>query len=278
MEIKWRLEDAFKVVAPMLNPSEELMHFSARNVMTSGAASVYPFTSCEICDENGIVLGVNQRYQSLVNIDIFNTKRYKNANVAILGTTGSGKAYTELTMALRMRIQGIQTFIISPDKSHEFRRACSHIGGSYIRISPGSSNCINIMEIRPVVNPIAEFLDESEASETDSWLAQKTSQLLTFFHIISPEITNEEEQLVDDAIIKTYNMFGITHDNKSVYEQDTGNLKKMPLIENLQQVLSQKHETQRIANILARFVTGSVSNFNNYTNVDLNNMSKTSCN
>lgn len=37
-------------------------------------------------------------------------------------------------MALRMRIQGIQTFIISPDKAHEFRRACGYIGGGFFEI------------------------------------------------------------------------------------------------------------------------------------------------
>lgn len=60
-------------------------------------------------------------------------------------------------MALRMRIMGIQTFIIAPDKAHEFQRACYHIDGSYIRISPGSKNCINIMDIRPTMNPIADY-------------------------------------------------------------------------------------------------------------------------
>lgn len=73
------------------------------------------------------------------------------------------------------------------------------------------------MDIRPTMNPIADYLDEMDASENDSWLSQKTSQLLTFFHILIPDITNEEEQLVDEAIIKTYNLYKITHDNDSIY-------------------------------------------------------------
>lgn len=269
--IKMRLEDAFQVISPLLIFKNELMSFGARNVMTSGAASLFPFTSCEICDENGVVLGINRRYQSLVNVDIFNSKKYKNANIAILGTTGTGKTYLELSLALRLRLQGIQTFIISPDKSHEFKRSCDHIDGSYIRICPGSPHCINIMEIRPIVNPIAEFIDGEDAAESDSWLAQKTSQLIIFFHIICPDITNEEEQLVDDSIIKTYARFGITHENKSIYVSGTKTIKKMPLIQDLQEALSEREETRRVANILGRFVTGSLSNFNNYTNVDLDN-------
>lgn len=269
-DVRLRMEDAFQIVTPLLSYRNELMMMSARNVMTGGAASLYPFTSCEICDDNGFVLGVNRRYSSLVNLDLFNTKKYKNANMAILGTTGSGKTYATLTMALRMRIQGIQTFIIVPDKSHEFRRACEHIDGSFVRISPGSKSCINVMEIRPIVSPIAELLDEEDFAETDSWLAQKTSQLLIFFHILIPDLKNEEEQLVDEAIIKTYNLFEITHDNDSLYAED-GALKRMPIIGDLYEVLKNNPSTLRVANILGRFVTGSAQSFNQQTNVDLDN-------
>ena len=269
-QIKLRLEDAFQIVTPILAYKQELMDFSGRNVMSNSAASTYMMSSAEICDDKGIVMGINRRYLSLVNMDIFNTKKYKNANISIIGTSGAGKTYTELVMALRMRMQGIQTFIISPDKAHEFRRASVHIGGSYIRISPGSKNCINIMEIRPVMNPIAEFLDEGDDGEADSWLSQKSEQLLTFFHLLEPDITHEEEQLVDEAIIKTYNRFGITHNNKSVYRKD-GTLRTMPIIGDLQSALKEREETRRIANILGRFVTGSAQSFNQQTNVDLTN-------
>lgn len=270
-EIHMRLEDAFQVSAPLLQNRQDLLQFAERNVMTFGAASFFPFSSAEICDEHGIVLGVNRRYSSVVNMDIFNSKKYKNANIAILGTTGAGKTYTELLMAMRFRYQGIQVFIITPDKAHEIQRVCNHLDGSYITISPGAKSCINVMEIRPVVNPIAEYLDEQDSYEQRSWLTQKASQLLTFFHILIPDLTNEEEQLVDEAIIKTYNEFGITHKNDSVYIPGTKKLKTMPIIGDLYEVLRQNDDTHRVANILGRFVTGSASSFNHQTNVDLNN-------
>lgn len=268
-KIQWRLEDAFQVVCPVLSYKKDLFDAAGRNVMTSGAASTYMMTSAEICDDYGIVMGINSRYQSLVNMDIFNTKKYKNANMLIVGTSGAGKTYTELLMALRMRMQRIQTFIISPDKAHEFKRACAQIGGSYIRISSGSNDCINIMEIRPEVNPIAEYLDESDM-EAGSWLAKKATQLITFFHLLIPDLSNEEEQLADEAIIKTYNRYGITHDNKSIYKED-GSPRLMPIIGDLHQTLAEREEMRRVANILARFVSGSAQSFNRRTNVDLDN-------
>ena len=270
-EVKYRLEDAFQIVSPLLIYKPELMAMAARNILTSGAAALFPFTSCELCDEKGIVLGINRRYQSLVNIDIFNTKKYKNANISIVGSSGAGKTYTELVMALRMRILGIQTFIISPDKAHEFRRACVHIGGSFVRISPGSKSCINIMDIRPVVDPVAELLDGYDESENGSWLFQKTNQLRIFFKLLIDDLTNEEEQLIDEAIIKTYNKFGITEDNDSIFLPN-GKLKTMPILGDLHQVISENPYLKRVSHIMTGFVTGSAQSFNQQTNVDLNNM------
>lgn len=44
-----------------------------------------------MCDDNGILLGVNKHNNSLIIVDIFDSRVYKNANIAILGTSGAGK-------------------------------------------------------------------------------------------------------------------------------------------------------------------------------------------
>ena len=43
----------------------------------------------------------------------------------ICGTSGAGKTYTMQVMALRMRMRGIQCFILAPLKGHEFKRLAS---------------------------------------------------------------------------------------------------------------------------------------------------------
>lgn len=104
---------------PVMHMNKNLYEKSKRNVLTTGVASCYPFTSFEICDDNGILLGVNRHNNSLVIVDIFNSKKYKNANMAILGTSGAGKTFTMQLMALRMRRKNIQVFILAPLKGHE---------------------------------------------------------------------------------------------------------------------------------------------------------------
>ena len=151
-------------------------------------------------------------------MDLFNTKKNKNANLNLIGTSGAGKTFTLQLLALRMRMRGIQCFTIAPIKGHEFRRACNRIGGSFISLAPGSPHCINIMEIRHTITPEMRFIDEVDYSENESLLARKIQQLMIFFSLLMPDMSYEEEQILDEALIQTYADFGITHDNSTLYE------------------------------------------------------------
>ena len=53
-------EQAFLSALPLVSLERRLFERSKRNVLTLGAASCYPFTSYEMCDDNGILLGVNK--------------------------------------------------------------------------------------------------------------------------------------------------------------------------------------------------------------------------
>ena len=273
-ECNFQQEAGLRSVLPFLSIDPGLEKKSRRNVLTSGAASTYPFCSFEMSDDNGVLLGVNRNNNSLCIVDLFNSKVHKNANLVLLGTSGAGKTFTMQLLALRMRMRGIQSFIVAPIKGHEFRRACNHIGGEFIKIAPGSPHCINVMEIRHVTSPEMELIDEIAYGEMDSLLARKIQQLMTFFGLLIPDMTNEGEQMLDEALIKTYRDFGITHDNDSVYEdksQFPPKMKQMPVLGDLHKHLLENPMTQRLAAIVSRFVTGSAQSFNRHTNVDLSN-------
>lgn len=273
-DCRFQQEDALRSVMPFLQISPKLQKKTQRNVLTSGAASTYMFTSFEMSDDSGVLLGVNRHNNSLCIVDLFNTKINKNANLTMCGTSGTGKTFTLQLLALRMRMRGIQCYIIAPIKGHEFKRACSKIGGEFIKIAPGSPHCINVMEIRHTISPEMELIDEVDYNDMDSMLARKIQQLMIFFSRLIPDMTNEEEQMLDEALIKTYNEFGITHDNNSLYADATcfpPKLKKMPILGDLHKHLLENPMTTRIAAIVSRFVTGSAQSFNRQTNVDLTN-------
>ena len=263
-------EQAFLSSLPLVSLEKHLYERSRRNVLTLGAASCYPFTSYEMCDDNGILLGVNKHNNSLIIVDIFDSRVYKNANIAILGTSGAGKSFTMQLMATRMRRKGIQVFIVAPLKGHEFHRACSNIGGEFIQISPASKNCINVMEIRKVDKSVDELLDGPGVEK--SLLAAKIQRLHIFFSLLIPDMTHEERQLLDDAMIRTYALKGITHENSTLDDPNApGHYRSMPVLGDLYEVLKQSAETKRLANIINRLVHGSARTFNQQTNVSLDN-------
>ena len=223
-----------------------------------------------MCDDNGILLGVNKHNNSLIIVDIFDSRVYKNANIAILGTSGAGKSFTMQLMATRMRRKGIQVFIVAPLKGHEFHRACSNIGGEFIQISPASPNCINVMEIRKVDKSVDELLDGPGVEK--SLLAAKIQRLHIFFSLLIPDMTHEERQLLDDALIRTYTAMGITHDNATLEDPEhPSQYRAMPVLGDLYDTLKEVPDTKRLANIINRLVHGSARTFNQQTNVSLDN-------
>ena len=266
----FRQEQAFLSVLPLASLDRKLYERAKRNVLTNGAASCYPFTAYELSDDNGILLGVNKYNNSLVIVDIFNSTVYKNANISIMGTSGAGKTFTMQLMALRMRRKGTQVFIIAPLKGHEFLRACRNTGGEFIQISPASSNCINVMEIRRTDRTVDELLDGVPIERSE--LAAKIQQLHIFFSLLIPDMDHEEKQLLDEALVNTYKAKGITHDNASLWDPDRpGQYRRMPILGDLHEILLASTETRRLANILNRLVHGSASTFNQQTNVQLDN-------
>ena len=263
-------EQAFLSTLPLAKLDSKLYNLGKRNVLTNTAASTYMFTSFELCDEQGVLLGTNEHNNSLVILDLFDQKKYKNPHMTIMGTTGSGKTHTLQCLGTRMRRKHVNTYVIAPAKGHEFIRATKALGGEFIRISPGSPHCINIMEIRPMDHSASEFLDEMV--EEQSYLSMKIDSLLIFFSIIMPEMTNIEEQLLDEALVKTYADFGITNDNDTLWDPERpGKFRLMPILGDLYQNLLHNPKAERLAIVLNRFVNGSAKSFNNQTNVDLSN-------
>ena len=60
------------------------------------------------------------------------------------------------------------------------------------------------MEIRHTIAPEMELIDAVDYVEMGSMLASKIQQLMIFFALMIPDMSNEDEQLLDEDLIKTY--------------------------------------------------------------------------
>ncbi len=264
----YKHEQCFLSMLPTLSLDADIERKARRNVLTDSLAAAFPFSSYEIYDPGGIFLGLNKYNSSVAILDIFDSDKYSNANGCILGMSGAGKTFLMQLMALRLRLQGTQVFILAPIKGHEFADACRAIGGKYIRIAPSSKDCINIMEIRKA--SISTDCEIKGDDRGDSVLAEKLQKLMIFFSLIKPDITQDELNLLDSAVIRTYKAFGIDFDNRSLFAAK-GKFKKMPTLTDLYNELISQPETKGLALMLEKFAVGSLSGFGGETNVDLDN-------
>lgn len=261
-------EQCFLSTLPVLAVEPDIERKARRNILTDSLAASFPFSSFEIYDEGGIFLGLNKYNRSVAILDIFDSDKYANANGCIYGTTGAGKTFLLQTMALCFRMQGTQVFIIAPVKGHEYVDACEAIGGKYVKIAPSSKDCINIMEIRKT--SLSTDHEIKKDTRDDSILAEKLQNLMIFFTLVKSDIKQDELNLLDSAVIRTYAKFGIDFDNKSLFDEN-GNFKKMPTLKDLYEELLSKEETKKLALMIEKFATGSLASFGRETNVDLNN-------
>jgi conjugal transfer ATP-binding protein TraC len=278
----YRHENGLKATLPLHQITSDLKKSTARNALTTGLSTTYPFVSSEFCDNDGIFMGINEHNQSMVIVDIFNTALYKNANMVVLGTSGAGKTFLIQLIALRNRLQGIGVMLIAPLKGHEFKRSCESIGGQFIKISPASTDCINIMEVRKSsleldLDEEEDGIKEASGAKNSSLLLSKIQKLHIFFSLVFPDMTIEEKQYLDDKLIEVYRLKGITFDNESLYSEEVDRasgqrkFKLMPVLGDLYELLAKDQNTTRMALLLKRLVTGSLQLFNQHTNVDLTN-------
>ena len=271
-------DEAFLASLPLNKPLPNTIRKAKRNILSSDFGAMYPFTSYEINDNGGILFGYNAENFSPVYVNPYDRDIYENGNIVELGMSGAGKSYLLMLLAMRLRQQQVHTIIIAPDKGHEFRRSCAAIGGQFISLAPGSKQTINIMEIRKYDTSKMEKLHGDDYS-SGSVLAAKMTQLHTFFSLILPDMTHQQKQILDEAMIKTYEAFGITMRNKSLIDpKNPTQYKPMPILGDLYAQVQKylklsefRMAASGICAALQRYVDGSAKSFNAPTNVNLDN-------
>ena len=257
-------EQCFMSMLPLCRLDADIEKKTRRNILTQGAAGAFPFSSFELCDDKGILLGINLHNSSTVILDNFNSDIYSNGNMAIFGMTGAGKTYTILLMAMRFRMNGTQVFVIAPEKGFEYRGPCEALGGQYIKLARGSTDCINIMDIRRTTLDIDDNLAGHD-SRRDSVMLDVVQDIKTYFGLRYPAMTPEERYRLNSALIECYGRFGITKDNNSLLRPD-GSFKEMPTLADLYAIVNAVPELKNIAVIVKDLVE---SGMGGKTNVDL---------
>ena len=266
---EYKHEAAFLSFLPLLISDPDIERKSRRNALTSGVAASFPFASFELSDQKGIFLGLNLYNRSPVFIDLYDDYKYTNGNWWIGGSTGAGKTVTLQCLGGRLRQQGKRVIIIAPKKGHEFRPLCEKLGGLYLRMSPSSKDCPNLMAIRrKSLDSYAKL--KNIAARDDSVLADKIAQLIIWFSLKKKDLGEEDKSRLDSSLVEVYKRYGITFNNSTIVDEE-GNFRTMPILSDWYDVLYQDPDTRYLAVVLSRYVTGSASAMASRNDIDLDN-------
>ena len=262
-------EQGFLSTLPLVTLDADIERKSRRNALTTGVAAAFPFVSYEHSDRNGIFLGLNLYNKSPVFLDPYDDYKYTNGNWWIGGNSGAGKSVTLQCLAGRLREQGKRVVCVIPKKGHEFRPNCEQLGGLYLRLSPSSRDCPNIMAIRRKTLDAYAGIQELAARD-DSVLADKISRLIIWYSLQKKDLTEEDKNYLDASLVECYDRYGITFDNASVVDEN-GAFKEMPIIPDWYNVLLEKAETKHLAVVLTRYVTGSAAAMGRRNHISIDN-------
>lgn len=262
-------EQGFLSTLPLVTLDADIERKSRRNALTTGVAAAFPFVSYEHSDRNGLFLGLNLYNKSPVFLDPYDDYKYTNGNWWIGGNSGAGKSVTPQCLAGRLREQGKRVVCVIPKKGHEFRPNCEQLGGLYLRLSPSSRDCPNIMAIRRRTLDAYAGIQELAARD-DSVLADKISRLIIWYSLQKKDLTEEDKNYLDASLVECYDRYGITFDNASVVDEN-GAFKEMPIIPDWYNVLLEKPETKHLAVVLTRYVTGSAAAMGRRNHISIDN-------
>lgn len=207
ISLRFEQEKALKSILPVF-PSQDIEQRIGTPIPSVTIAAMYPFIFDSIKDPGrSTLLGVDFSG----GVILFNQFLYKirkennrnNANMIILGTSGSGKS-TAAKLMLRNHIRnGCQIVIIDPED--EFREITKTYGGDTIDIGKGGEfGLINPLEV--VIDA-----DEEEIKQGLGYtVLTRTLQFLkAFMKYYDPSITEDVLTMFSEIVQDTYKRFGI---------------------------------------------------------------------
>lgn len=207
ISLRFEQEKVLKSMLPIF-PAQDIEQRIGTPIPSVTVAAMYPFIFDSIKDPGlSTLLGVDFSG----GVILFNQFLYKirkehnrnNANMIILGTSGSGKS-TAAKLLLRTHIRnGCQIVIIDPED--EFRDITKSFGGDTIDIGKGGKFGL--------INPLEVIFDADE-EEVKNGMAytvlNRTLQFLKgFMKYYNPTIANDVLAMFSDVVQDTYKRFGI---------------------------------------------------------------------
>lgn len=242
-----RQEQGFNTVLPQAIDEMNVV----RNLNTGPVSTAFPFSSSDLSDNDGVLYGLNRHNDSLILFDRF---KMENANMVVLATSGAGKSYAVKLEILRSLMLGTDVIVVDPES--EYKDLSDMMGGTYMRLSLTSQQRINPFDL-------PQPTDDSEY-QPGALLRSSIVNLSGLLELMLGKFTPKEAAIIDQALIDTYAIKGITMDTINPSEIPP------PTMEDFYNVLSTVEGGDDLALRLRRYVDGTFGGiFNKPTNVNM---------
>lgn len=246
-KVLYQAEQGFNSTIPLGN--DELM--ITANMNSSPIAASFPFMSAELTSDNGILYGINRHNNSLILFDRFSLQ---NANSVVFATSGAGKSYAVKLEILRLLMVGVSVIVIDPE--FEYKQLSDAVGGTFINISLASEAKVNPFDLpRPV----------GEQVSTEDIIRSAVITLKGLFRVMFGAITNEEDSILDRALLETFAKKDITPDSDLATVE-------APVMADFESVLEGLMGAENMLIKVKKYTQGTFAGLlNRPTNVDMSN-------
>ena len=200
-------EKVLKSIIPIF-PKQDIEGRVGTPIPSITIAAMYPFVFDSVKDVgDSTLLGVDfSGGVILYNQFLYKIKKEhnrNNANMIILGTSGSGKS-TAAKLLIRSHIRnGYKVVCIDPEG--ELEEMCRNVGGSFLDLGKGGEmGMINPLEI------VSDADDEEIASGlAHTVLTRSLQSLRAFMKYLTPSIEDDVMEMFSDVVQDTYKRFRI---------------------------------------------------------------------
>ena len=207
ISLRFEQEKVLKSILPIF-PNQDIEERIGTPIPTPTIAAMYPFIFDSIKDPGlSVLLGVDfSGGVILFNQFLYQTRKENNrnnANMIILGTSGSGKS-TAAKLLLRTHIRnGCQIVAIDPE--NELEEMTRTFGGDVIDIGKGGEYGL--------INPLEVIIDadDEEISQGLGYtvLTRTLQSLRAFMKYYDPSIGEDVLNMFSEIVQDTYKRFGI---------------------------------------------------------------------
>ncbi|HEU5381253.1 MAG TPA: conjugal transfer protein TraC [Ktedonobacteraceae bacterium] len=234
---------------------------------TASVATTFPFMSNSLVMPGGAFLGLTATGEPVL-LNPWNTA-LENPHAFVGGVTGGGKSYLgKLWLERSLLVNGTngeRYAVIDPDG--EYLRLANALGGTIVRLAPGSAAHLNPFDLIPSGCDLPTYQTSVQHSDR---LAEKIQDLHSLLDLMLADagttLSAREKALLDRALYETYRRASISADPQTHFHQP-------PLLRDLAEVLRSGvcgPDEYDLGMRLSRYTEGSLAGlFSEQTNVDL---------